>query len=130
MSLAIFTTLQFYDAVPELGSQVLTIVCISLPLSAIWAGVASESNLAANGRHGRQSFVQEEFYGSTLHSTSTNTTACETSRKMSVCTHSKERDFGSANTTVNSRWRTLTEDDHIDVDQPVSHKNESAADNV
>ncbi|KAF2015052.1 hypothetical protein BU24DRAFT_410731 [Aaosphaeria arxii CBS 175.79] len=67
---AIFSVLQFYPKVPELGSQTLTMVCIFLPLSAIWAGViASDSNLGSSGADGHHRLLQGQFGGSTLLST-------------------------------------------------------------
>lgn len=40
---ALFAILQYFSAVPELASNVLTLVTISLPLSSIWAGAVLES---------------------------------------------------------------------------------------
>ncbi|KAF2746294.1 hypothetical protein M011DRAFT_371512, partial [Sporormia fimetaria CBS 119925] len=46
---ALFTVLQFYKSVPELGSVSITILCIFPPLSAIWAGVvANDAQLGAS----------------------------------------------------------------------------------
>ncbi|KAJ5360975.1 Fungal pheromone mating factor STE2 GPCR [Penicillium concentricum] len=39
---AIFSVIQYYITVPELSSNVVTLVVISLPLSSIWAGAALE----------------------------------------------------------------------------------------
>ncbi|KAJ5940608.1 hypothetical protein N7516_000776 [Penicillium verrucosum] len=39
---AIFSIIQYYITVPELASNVVTLVVISLPLSSIWAGAALE----------------------------------------------------------------------------------------
>ncbi|OQD89386.1 hypothetical protein PENANT_c002G08818 [Penicillium antarcticum] len=41
---AIFSITQYYITVPELASNVLTLVAISLPLSSIWAGAALEQS--------------------------------------------------------------------------------------
>lgn len=41
---ALFAILQYFSSVPELSSNVLTLVTISLPLSSIWAGVVLESS--------------------------------------------------------------------------------------
>jgi len=40
MHLAIFSILQTVSSVPELGSQVLTVTAIFLPLSSLWASAA------------------------------------------------------------------------------------------
>ncbi|KAF2122722.1 fungal pheromone mating factor STE2 GPCR-domain-containing protein [Lophiotrema nucula] len=58
----IFSVLQFYEKVPELGSMALTIVCIFLPLSAIWAGVvADDVNLGASGADSHQRLLHGHF---------------------------------------------------------------------
>lgn len=41
---ALFAILQYFSATPELSSNVLTLVTISLPLSSIWAGAVLESS--------------------------------------------------------------------------------------
>lgn len=41
---ALFAILQYFSSTPELSSNVLTLVTISLPLSSIWAGVVLESS--------------------------------------------------------------------------------------
>ncbi|KAH7380348.1 fungal pheromone mating factor STE2 GPCR-domain-containing protein [Phaeosphaeria sp. MPI-PUGE-AT-0046c] len=86
---AIFTGLQFNSKIPEFGNLVLTVVCIFLPLSAIWAGVVSE-NAAAPNAHDK-GLIRGAFYRSkdseyTIDSTSTSTTMMDRSRQMSVCT--------------------------------------------
>ncbi|KAF2733925.1 hypothetical protein EJ04DRAFT_604003 [Polyplosphaeria fusca] len=59
---AIFTCLEFYDKIPELGTQTLTVVCIFLPLSAIWAGVStSDSNVAVSGANSHQRLLRDQF---------------------------------------------------------------------
>ncbi|KAF2278836.1 uncharacterized protein EI97DRAFT_220944 [Westerdykella ornata] len=60
---AIFAVLQFNKDVPELGSQTLTVVCLFLPLSAIWAGVvASDNELGASSGGGvHRLLVQDQF---------------------------------------------------------------------
>ncbi|KAK7186109.1 hypothetical protein DPSP01_000708 [Paraphaeosphaeria sporulosa] len=59
---AIFTCLNFYDAVPELASQSITVICIFLPLSAIWAGlVASDSSVGSSGPDSHQRLFKNEF---------------------------------------------------------------------
>lgn len=44
---ALFAILQYFASTPELSSNVLTLVTISLPLSSIWAGVVLENNRRA-----------------------------------------------------------------------------------
>ncbi|KAL1593388.1 pheromone alpha factor receptor [Paraconiothyrium brasiliense] len=68
--MAIFTCLNFYDEVPELASQSITVICIFLPLSAIWAGlVASDSSVGGSGPDSHQRLFKNEFYRSSSTST-------------------------------------------------------------
>ncbi|KAF2865158.1 fungal pheromone mating factor STE2 GPCR-domain-containing protein [Massariosphaeria phaeospora] len=55
---AIFSILQIMQSVPELASQSLTVVCIFLPMSAIWAGVIA-SDVKVSGRP--TVFLQDQF---------------------------------------------------------------------
>lgn len=76
---AVFSLLQFNLAVPELGAQSLTVVCIFLPLSAIWAGVVNESAVVADrGPDSHHRLIQADFYrskmASTVRSNATNST--------------------------------------------------------
>lgn len=50
---AIFTLLQFAVRVPEFGTNALTLVVISLPLSSIWAGASLDSMNRSDGEHKR-----------------------------------------------------------------------------
>ncbi|PVH91933.1 hypothetical protein DM02DRAFT_544792 [Periconia macrospinosa] len=60
---AIFTSLQFYESVPELASQSYTIICIFLPLSAIWAGlVTRDGSIGSDGADGHQRLLRDQFY--------------------------------------------------------------------
>ncbi|ORY14425.1 fungal pheromone mating factor STE2 GPCR-domain-containing protein [Clohesyomyces aquaticus] len=69
---AIFTMFEFQEKVPELGSQTLTIVCIFLPLSAIWAGVVSKDpGVAARGPDAHHRLLAGQM-GRTSTSSSTN----------------------------------------------------------
>ncbi|KAK9854235.1 hypothetical protein MYU51_004087 [Penicillium brevicompactum] len=51
---AIFSIAQYYITVPELNSNVVTLVVISLPLSSIWAGAALESSRNLHSRDQRR----------------------------------------------------------------------------
>jgi pheromone alpha factor receptor len=100
---AIFTTLQFANASPEIVTNVLTMVCIFLPLSAIWAGVANESNIAYNGPDSHQRLIRAEFYRESASTIiSQGSTACDKSRQMSVSTYTKSKDIESAAGTPTS----------------------------
>jgi len=69
--------------------QVLTVTCIFLPLSAIWAGVVNETVVASRNQNSHHHLIQNEFYrtapSSAYGSTSRNTMVNK-SRQMSVCT--------------------------------------------
>jgi pheromone alpha factor receptor len=51
---AIFSITQYYIIVPELASNVLTLVAISLPLSSIWAGAALEQSRPPRSQDARR----------------------------------------------------------------------------
>ncbi|KAF2686983.1 hypothetical protein K458DRAFT_297423 [Lentithecium fluviatile CBS 122367] len=71
---ALFSSLQFYDQVPELASQSTTIICIFLPLSAIWASlVSTDSTLATHGPGCHQRLLKDQFFGSSTNSTAVST---------------------------------------------------------
>lgn len=91
---AIVTSLQFVPSLPELGNAVLTIVCIFLPLSAIWAGIDQDSpRIASSGPDSHHRIFHAEFYDSTTNSIGTSSsTACDKSRQLSVCTVPKGKD--------------------------------------
>lgn len=129
---AIFTTLQFANAAPEIVSNVLTVVCIFLPLSAIWAGVANDSNIAYNGPDSHQRLIRGEFYresASTILSQSS--TACDKSRQMSVPTYTKSKDIESAIVTPTSpAYEKSMNGDGIRVDHDFGFSRDNAADRV
>ena len=98
MLLAIVSTLQFHfaNALPEIIGHVLTVVCIFLPLSAIWAGVVSDQQLASRNSNARQRFIRNGLYveesGSAAGGSST---AFDRSRQMSVWSDTKSKDMDS-----------------------------------
>lgn len=107
---AIFSTLQFRDEIPELGSQVLTVVCIFLPLSAIWAGVVNETAVATKGPDGHHRLIQDAFYRESAGST-VGGSSMEKSRQMSVCTCATHKGVESAqNSPLKSSRRNGNED--------------------
>ncbi|KAF2643879.1 hypothetical protein P280DRAFT_496398 [Massarina eburnea CBS 473.64] len=93
---AIFTSLQFYEEVPELASQGTTIICIFLPLSAIWAGlVANDASVAVRGPDGHQRLLQGEFYHA-------STNASKNSEKNTILSSSTYSSSGKESTSPNS----------------------------
>ncbi|KAJ5884766.1 Fungal pheromone mating factor STE2 GPCR [Penicillium taxi] len=70
---ALFCILQYVTTVPELASNVLTLVALSLPLSSIWAGATLENSRSASSARpsSRRNLWQALAFGadrSTLHS--------------------------------------------------------------
>ncbi|KAF1849448.1 uncharacterized protein K460DRAFT_404672 [Cucurbitaria berberidis CBS 394.84] len=128
---AIFSSLQFESAVPEFGTQVLTIVSIFLPLSAIWAGVVNDSVMAGSGPDSHQRLIHSEFYRSAASTkTSGSSTMFDKSRGMSVSTYSKSNEIESASTTPSPRKKTHTNDDGIHVGHEFGFSHGDAADQV
>jgi pheromone alpha factor receptor len=85
--LAIFTSLQGLGAVPEMASQNTTVICIFLPLSAIWAGLISE-DAAARVIEGRGSLLRDQFFNVAKSASSIDSDGksfCE--KKSSVSTY-------------------------------------------
>jgi pheromone alpha factor receptor len=118
-----------------MGVQVLTIVCIFLPLSAIWAGVINETIPASSGPDSHHKLIQGEFYRVSQKSgacsdRSTNNTS-EKSRQLSVCTcASKGNTTDSAATTPSLRrsGRGVYGEDSILIDREFGFTKEAAAD--
>lgn len=127
LCLAIFSSLQFSSSVPEFGTQVLTVVCIFLPLSAIWAGVLNDTGIARKGSNSHQHLIHNEFYGSATSSNGTSTTAYDKRRQMSICTFTKGKDIESAITTPRSRMDDIKEADAIHVDSEFGFSRDEAA---
>jgi pheromone alpha factor receptor len=70
--------------------MVLTVVCIFLPLSAIWAGVANDSAVAYRGHDAHHRLINSQFgRGSSTTAASDSTTAFDKSRQTSTCTYAK-----------------------------------------
>ncbi|KAJ5861878.1 Fungal pheromone mating factor STE2 GPCR [Penicillium soppii] len=70
---AIFSIAQYYIIVPELNSNVVTLVVISLPLSSIWAGAALEKSRRLNTReHNRRNFWRSLAGGADSPTTTTS----------------------------------------------------------
>ncbi|CAO2651924.1 Nn.00g002070.m01.CDS01 [Neocucurbitaria sp. VM-36] len=128
---AIFSSLQFQTAIPEFGTQVLTIVCIFLPLSAIWAGVVNDSFTAGSGPDSHQRLIHGEFYRSAQSTTANgSTSAYNKSRGLSVSTYAKGKDIESVATTPSPRGKSHVNDDGIHVDHEFGISHHDAADRV
>ncbi|KAI8943116.1 hypothetical protein NX059_001147 [Plenodomus lindquistii] len=112
---AIITSMQFVPNAFELGSSVLTIVSVFLPLSAIWAGIDHDSGVASRGPDAHHRLFASEFYNSTAQSigTSSSSTAFDKSRQLSVFTISKgkDKDIESMSIAPGSRKASYIQDD-------------------
>ncbi|KAI4660060.1 uncharacterized protein J4E79_005863 [Alternaria viburni] len=126
---AIFTSLQFVESIPpEIVSHVLTIVCIFLPLSAMWAGVAHDQNAAPRGLRSTKNKLHGKPATSTLTDSST---ACGNSSQMSSWSDTMNKDHMSSATAPTYRdHRTSVEDNCIRVDRKFGFSHEDAADRV
>jgi pheromone alpha factor receptor len=81
--------------VPEIGALVITSLCIFLPLSAIWAGVANDSAVAYRGHDAHHHLINSKFgQGSSATATSDSTTVFDKSHQMScsTCSYAKKGD--------------------------------------
>ncbi|USP78161.1 hypothetical protein yc1106_05435 [Curvularia clavata] len=93
---AIVSTLQFRFAtvLPEIIGHVLTVVCIFLPLSAIWAGVVSDQQVASRNSNARQRFIRNDLYvAESASAAGGSSTAFDRSRQMSVWSDTKSKDM-------------------------------------
>ncbi|OAL48990.1 hypothetical protein IQ07DRAFT_569186 [Pyrenochaeta sp. DS3sAY3a] len=128
---AIFSLLQFHKAVPEFGTQVLTIVCIFLPLSAIWAGVANDSSVARSGPNSHFSLIQGEFSRSSgSNSASRNNGYDDKSRGLSVSTYSNVKERELDGSVSSPRAKSSPEDKGIHVDRKFGYTHREADDLV
>lgn len=129
---AIFTVLQFVPEAPELGNQVLTVVCLFLPLSAIWAGIDKEASIASRGADSHHKLFNGEFSHSTVRSTGTNSsshTAYDGSRKMSAYAMAKSKDKNDIeNMSAHSspHRRSEIKDGNIRIDREYGFSGEDA----
>ncbi|KAH6625302.1 fungal pheromone mating factor STE2 GPCR-domain-containing protein [Boeremia exigua] len=120
---ALISVIQFYEPlqekVPEFGNMVLTVVCIFLPLSAIWAGVANDSPVADRSRDAHHRLINSEFgRGSSPNTTVNSTATFEKSRQMScsTCAYTKKGDGLDTLRSNPAGTHSKVEDDVILVD--------------
>jgi pheromone alpha factor receptor len=119
LSAAIFSVLQFYKGVPEFGSLTFTVVCIFLPLSAIWAGiVANDRQIASSGASGHRRLLHAYFGRPDASSNGSNTALNSTT--VNSC---HKEPVSPASTSAPSKPRH-SDDDAIHVDHEWSVENE------
>ncbi|KAH8640566.1 pheromone receptor [Alternaria alternata] len=129
---AIFASLQFANILPEIVAHVLTMICIFLPFSAIWAGVVNDQNLATRGPDAHQRLIRSDFHDKSAPSTlSESSTVCEKSRQMSSWSDMKSKDYESLITTPTSHIHNKSIDENcIRVDRKFGFSREDATDQV
>jgi pheromone alpha factor receptor len=73
--------------VPELASQSTTIICIFLPLSAIWAGlISSDASVGSRGPDCHQRLFKNQFYKSSDQGSTAGSNGSRTGKKGSIDT--------------------------------------------
>jgi pheromone alpha factor receptor len=127
-----FATLQFADILPEIVPHILTVVCIFLPFSAIWAGVVNDQNLASRGPDAHQRLILNNIHDKSLPSTfSESSTVCGKSRQMSSWSDMKSKDHESFVTIPTSHVRNKSVGENcIRVDRKFGFSLDDAADRV
>ncbi|KAL6703918.1 pheromone alpha factor receptor [Coniothyrium glycines] len=94
---AIFSLLHFFPSIAgaELATQALTVVCIFLPLSAIWAGVSTNTDALPTGPNSHHRLLNGEFHrsaSSTVGSSTSDTADKGGQMSVCVCAMGKELD--------------------------------------
>jgi pheromone alpha factor receptor len=95
-------------------------VCIFLPMSAIWAGVANDSMIAHRGPDAHHKLIHDQFgRGSSVTATTDSATAVDKSRQMScsTCMYAKKGDDLGSSKYSSTRKPSMTGDDAILVDR-------------
>jgi pheromone alpha factor receptor len=108
-------------------------VCIFLPLSAIWAGVVNETAVATRGPDSHHRLIQGEFYRSAPNSTvgsNASTSAMENSRQMSVCTCATECKGNDIAATTPKKGRAEYDDDGIYIGREFGFSRDETSDRV
>lgn len=104
--------------------MVLTVVCIFLPLSAIWAGVANDSAIAFRGHDAHHRLMNSQFgRGSAAAATNDSTTAFDKSRQIScsTCTYGKKGDEFDTPELSPTGKRSFGDGIHVGRDFAVRH---------
>ncbi|EOA90478.1 uncharacterized protein SETTUDRAFT_102477 [Exserohilum turcica Et28A] len=128
---AIFASLQFAQILPEIVSHVLTVVCIFLPLSAIWAGIVNDQNLASRGPDAHQRLINNNFCDTTSGSTVVEGSAVhDKGRKMSIWSDAKSRDTAGIALTPIAPVRNNTSSNEILIEHDFEVSRQNAADHV
>jgi pheromone alpha factor receptor len=111
--------------------MVLTVVCIFLPLSAIWAGVANDSAIAYRGHDAHHRLINSQFgRGHSATAASESTTAFDKSRQLSTCIYAKKDDDFETPESCSAGKRSMAGDDGIHVGQEFAVRHEIALEHV
>lgn len=108
--------------------MVLTVVCIFLPLSAIWAGVVNDSAVAQRGHDVHQAMMDSQFgRGSSATTTSDGPTVFDKDRQTScsTCAYAKKHnEFKPSSESSPAKKRSMAEEDgmHMGREFTVHHE--------
>jgi pheromone alpha factor receptor len=105
---------------PEIGTQILTVVCIFLPLSAIWAGVVNESSLAHRGPDAHRRLLHSDF----------GRTPSTSAKGDSTTAFSKSGSDIECSYMSSSAQKSHKADDNIYVDREFCVRTEDTSDGV
>lgn len=111
--------------------MVLTVVCIFLPLSAIWAGVSNDSAIAYRGPDAHHRLINSQFgRGSSATAMSDGPTAFEKSRQLSACTYANNGDNFDMSKPSPAGKRSMDGDDGIHIGREFIVRHEIALEHV
>ena len=107
--------------------MVLTVVCIFLPLSAIWAGVVNDSASTHQGHDIHQRLVNSQFgRGFSATTTTDNPTIFDKGRQMScsTCTYAKKGNELDTSESGPAKKRSMAREDdtHMGREFTVHHE--------
>lgn len=118
---AILSITQYYVVVPELPSNVVTLVVISLPLSSIWAGAALEHSRRPGSRNERRRNLWRALAGgadSTLSPTKDSPTSLSTmGAAQTLCYSDHTMSKGSPNSRDTDAFYGISVEHDITIDR-------------
>ncbi|KAJ5793434.1 Pheromone receptor 2 [Penicillium paradoxum] len=118
---AIFSIMQYYVVVPELPSNVVTLVVISLPLSSIWAGAALEHSRRPGSQTAPRRNLWRALAGgadSTLSSTKDSPTSLSTmAGAQTLCYSDHSMSKGSPSSRDTDAFYGISVDHDVTIDR-------------
>lgn len=117
---------------PELASQSTTVICIFLPLSAVWAGLASSDvNVGARGADCHQRLFKDQFYKSSNKGSTIGTDSNRALEKGSISTYnSSSQDPESPKSGFGSHLADHARSDAIYIGREYTIENDEASKEV